>query len=264
MKYISHITDHAEKANNYLLQQYKDRPNIKALLDSIIEPMQKIEDKVYELYIQYYLPVATSYHLDRLGAIIGVNRQGRGDGSYRYAINLGIISNNSGGTPEEIISILKSIYPVDKIEFLESGTAYFQIYVQGLENPHNINKLLLELKPAGVNSPSVIYSDDSNVFRFSERVTGTAASSVRTTNEEAELEVNYSELSLADYELSYDSYEPLEKSYGYAEIIVNKPALELYDDSIYTVNSQDELEMLLDFGDYTIQGGSKLAEDLRN
>ena len=59
MKYISHITDHTEKANSYLLQQYKDRPNIKALLDSIIEPMQKIEDKAYELYIQYYLPVVT-------------------------------------------------------------------------------------------------------------------------------------------------------------------------------------------------------------
>lgn len=264
MKYISHITDHTEKANSYLLQQYKDRPNIKALLDSIIEPMQHIEDKAYELYIQYYLPVATGYHLDRLGAIVGVNRQGRSNDSYRYAINLGIISNNSSATANEIITILKSIYIADKIEYLESGTAYFQIYVQGIEPPESINKLLLELKPAGVSVPSVIYSDDSNVFRFSERVTGTAESSVNTANETAELEVSYAELSLADYELSYDSYEPLEKSHGFAEIIVNKPALELADNAIYLVNIQDELEMLLDFGDYTIQGGSKLAEELRN
>lgn len=264
MKYISHITDHAEKANSYLLQQYKDRPNIKALLDSIIEPMQKIEDKAYELYIQYYLPVATSYHLDRLGAIIGVNRQGRSDDAYRYAVNLGIISNNSGATANEIITILKSIYIADKVEYLESGIAYFQVYVEGKEQPKNINNLLLELKPAGVSTPSVIYSDDSNVFRFSERVTGVAPAEVNTANETAELEVSYAELSLADYELSYDSYEPLEKSNGFAEIIVNKPALELYDDSIYMVDAQDELEMLLDFGDYTIQGGSKLAEELRN
>ncbi len=170
MKYISHITDHKKTANNYLLQQYKDRPNIKALLDSLILPLQTIEDVAYDLYIKYYLPLATSYHLDRLGAIIGVKRLGRSDDTYRYAINLGIISNNSGATADEIIAILKSIYESEKIEYFESGNAYFQIYVQRPDLPEEINRLLLELKPAGVSPPSVIYSDNSNVFRFARPV----------------------------------------------------------------------------------------------
>lgn len=262
MKYISHITDHTEKANGYLLQQYKDRPNIKALIDSIILPMQSIEDTAYDLYIKNYIPVATDYHLDRLGDIIGVDRKARDDDTYRYAINLGIISNNSGASADEIITILKSIYSADRIEYLESGTAYFQIYIQGKEFPANISQLLLELKPAGVSIPSVIYSDDSNVFQFAEKVTETVASVVRSgsSRDEYNLEVRNSSSELSELDLMYDSFKPLDDTFGFAEIIVNRPALELDDDSIYLVDDKDELEMLLAFEDYTIKGGSKLAE----
>lgn len=263
MKYITHITDHSATAYNYLLQQYKDRPKIKALLDGIILPIQQIEDETYDLYIQYYLPVATSYHLDRLGAIIGVERKGRDDDTYRYAINLGIIGNNSGATAEEIITILKSVYEAERVEYFESGTAYFQIYLQSSDLPNNINKLLLELKPVGVSIPSVIYSDDSDVFRFAEKITGVADTEIKDGSNVATLEVA-SSAEVVDFELTYDSYDSLEKSYGFAEIIVNKPALELSDDAIYMVDIQDELEMVLNFGDYTIEGGSKFAEEIRS
>ena len=265
-KYITHFTNHVETANNYLMQQYKDRPNIKALVSSLVEPLQVIEDTTYDLYIKYYLPVATGYHLDRLGAIMQVARKARSDDEFRYAINIAISARSSGGTAVELIEILKNVYIADKIEYLESGSAYFSIFVQSDNIPVGINQLLMNLKPAGVSIPSVIYANNSNIFRLAEKVTENVPSVVRSGigRDEYDMEVQDISSTTSDLELSYDSFKPLDTTLGFGEIIINKPDLVLNDDSNYLVDNIDELQMLLDYGDYKVEGGSRLAEIVSN
>jgi len=260
MKYLEHITNHIEKTKTYFLEQYKNRQKINALLTSIIQPMQDIEDTAYSFYDKADLSVATDYHLDRLGAIIGIEHKARNDSDYRFAISLGIVANNSGGTPEEILAILHNVYENKHIEYLEYGVAYFQIFIQSKYEPKGIQQLLQELKPAGVSKPIVIYAEDDNIFRFSERISEVTQSIVRMDKTEFDTEVVDTLSILSDLQVSYDKLSPLEPTNSFAEIIINRPDLLLDDNATYMVDSNDDLQMVLAFSDYTIKGGSKFAE----
>ena len=91
---IAQINNHSFIAQNNLLTQ-DNRPNIKGLLSAIIEPLQDIEDSLFELYKNRSLTYATGYYLDGIGAIIGEPRDYRNDTDYRLAILVRIISNNA-------------------------------------------------------------------------------------------------------------------------------------------------------------------------
>lgn len=224
---IKHIPDHTILAKDYLLEQYKNKPNINGLLTAIIDPLQDIENKLYEIYRNYSLDEASSYYLDRIGAIIGESRDYRDDHEYKLAILVRIISNNGGGTPEEIILILRSIYSIDSIHYSESGSAYFQICIKAASKPKGINQLLYRLKPAAVAIPAIIYVTNDDIFRFTE------------------------------IESEYD------KS-SYAELIISKYNISLDDDSHYLVKKQTPLNAIYSTGDFTISGGKPFAEIIMN
>ena len=227
--YITHTDNHTIIAKDYLLEQYKNKPNINGLLTAIIDPLQDIENKLYEIYRNYSLAEASSYYLDRIGAIIGESRDYREDHEYKLAILVRIISNNGGATPEEIILVLRSIYSIDSIHYSESGSAYFQICIKAASKPKGINQLLYRLKPAAVAIPSIIYISHDDLFRFTE----------------------------VESEYDYDNS-------AYAELIISKYNINLDDDSHYLVKKQTPLNAIYNTGDFTISGGKPFAEIIMN
>lgn len=77
--YLSREENHLKIAKGYLPEQYKNRPNLEGLLTAIIQPLQDIEDKLYELYKNFSLAEARGYYLDRIGTITGELRNYRTD-----------------------------------------------------------------------------------------------------------------------------------------------------------------------------------------
>ena len=118
---ISQTTAHVTEALDNLLQQFKDKPNLQALLTSYVDQIQDLEDAFYGLMTGQWLDNAEGAQLDRTGDIIGEDRQGRYDEDYRLALRARIKINLCEGTPEEIIDIfllltesaveLKEYYP---------------------------------------------------------------------------------------------------------------------------------------------------------
>lgn len=58
-EHITRVNNHTNIAKDYLLEQYKNKPNINNLLTSIIDPLQDMEDKLYEIYKNYSLDEAS-------------------------------------------------------------------------------------------------------------------------------------------------------------------------------------------------------------
>ena len=262
-KYITNTKNHVSIAKEYLLEQYKNRKNIEGFLTSIISPLQDIENTLYSIYKNSSLFIASGCYLDRIGAIIGEDRNFRKDDEYKLALFIRIIGNNGGGTPEELLVILRNIYKVNYLEYFESGEAYFQIYIESNNSLNGINNILDKLKPAGVSPPSIIYSKSNNVFRFSESSKTSSAFIVKNLQSQSTMQTQKNELDKEDMQITFDSFDIPKNTYGYAEIIVHKFDIKLNDNELYLINKENSLETIMSYKDFSINGGSCFAEVIR-
>lgn len=256
---IAQINNHSFIAQNNLLTQ-DDKPNIKGLLNAIITPLQSIEDNLFELYKNRSLTYATGCYLDGIGAIIGELRDYRNDTDYRLAILVRIISNNGGGTAEEILVIVSSIYKDSQIAYTECGQAFFQIHIQQEAKPIGINQLLKKLKPVGVSTPIISHSNTDCCFRFSESnkevgtliyATGDIQKAAKTASDE-------------NIDITFGTFESSINALAFAEIIVNKSDLKLSNGNKYLIAKKKKLQVLRSYQDYTIKGGGAFSELITN
>lgn len=102
-----------------LLEQFKDKPNIEAVLTSYLEQTNDLEDVYESLLNERSISTAVGSQLDLLGALVNEPRLGRSDSVYRLAILTRIGINNSEGTPNQILSLLKNITGATKVNMWE-------------------------------------------------------------------------------------------------------------------------------------------------
>ena len=147
-----------------LIEQFRDAPNIIALLTPFLTQEQELEASAFEILIDTALPNAIGEQLDGIGRIVGEPRFGRTDADYRIAINARILVNQSEGTPEELIAIVNALISAStSITFTESFPAEFEIEttdaitVSGTQ----VGKFVIQAKPAGVHG----------IFRWHETAT---------------------------------------------------------------------------------------------
>jgi len=256
---VVQINNHNFIAKNNLLTQ-DHRPNIKGLLNAIIEPLQDIENNLFELYKNRSLTNASGYYLDGIGAIIGEPRDYRNDTDYKLAILVRIISNNGGGTAEEILVILSSIYKDSQIAYTECGQAFFQIHIQQEVKPIGINQLLRKLKPVGVSTPIISHSSTNHYFGFSE-----SNKEVGTLLYVTDATYKAKSTVLGDnIAITFGTFAASLDASAFAEIIVNRSSLKLDDGNKYLVNKKKELKILKSYQDYTIKGGGAFSELITN
>lgn len=116
---MSYISTHVQDAENRLLEQYKNQPNISALLDSFIGPIQEIEDGLEALNNNRGVNFAMGVQLDRLGDLVGIARGTMLDDAYRIRIKIRIIQNLSQGEPERLIQVYSGLIGASLVEIQE-------------------------------------------------------------------------------------------------------------------------------------------------
>lgn len=75
------------------------------LIQTLLEPLERTEQALVDLYYRRRLAVATGRLLDFLGAVVGESRQGRGDSDYRQVITAVIAINRSSGNRADVTKI---------------------------------------------------------------------------------------------------------------------------------------------------------------
>ena len=155
-----------------LLEQFKDKPNIESILTTYISEVQDLEDTYFSLLNERGINTAVGNQLDILGALVNEQRLGRDDELYRIAILTRIGINNSEGTPNEIMSLLKNIENATKVKMWEHFPVS-SIYYTNTEFTGNVcaSESLQLMSPATSANVVVIYDPFEEAFAPYELVT---------------------------------------------------------------------------------------------
>lgn len=171
------ISDHYERANALLASQFRDtlpgeaKNNMQKLLKGLIDSMQEIDNQNQELIFERFLQTAQGVQLDGIGQIVGLARvPGQTDQSYREDIQFQIFINQSNGTPEEAIQILKYLTDASKVWYFDMFPAAYEMATNGLTfPPHPVDLVtaIQQISPAGVNYVPIVAIYDNVPFTFS-------------------------------------------------------------------------------------------------
>lgn len=148
--------------------------NINKLVDALLSQVQALDGATLNVLILRYLNTATGRVLDSVGDIVGEVRTdidantytataSAADDRYRDKIKKRVFVNNASGTPEEMISILKSFLPAGAVvSFYEVYPAKVIIAINNDPIPAGLQAFMQTVAPAGVN---LELDDEDDVFR---------------------------------------------------------------------------------------------------
>jgi len=146
-----------------LLQQYKNKPRFKSILEASNNQADDLEDGLFEIRDDYWVTTATGVQLDTIGEIVGEERNGRNDTDYRQAILFRIQTNYGSGEPETVIFVFTNIYGATNCQLLFVGNATLQVYTDVIIDSQQFNDLL-DIIPSGVGLYVIFGSDNPFVF----------------------------------------------------------------------------------------------------
>jgi hypothetical protein len=117
--------------NNLLIQQFKEKPKFKAILDAIANKCNDIEDAIFELINEYNIENGSGIQLDIIGKILGLNRDGRNDTAYKTLLKIKAEINFGSGTPETIIKTVQKLYNATDVQIDFVYPAKIQLWQDG-------------------------------------------------------------------------------------------------------------------------------------
>lgn len=132
---IAKITDHwIETVSGYILEQYKDASNWKAILKSVIDKYSEIEDEIWKLapILDFKCRVKgerpTGALLDFIAGIMNVEREvGESDADF-YARFVSDIGSDDAGTPDNVIYNASILSGDAHPQYMDEAQATFFVY----------------------------------------------------------------------------------------------------------------------------------------
>ncbi len=171
------IPNYYERAIALLASQFQikmpdgTRTNFQKMLFAIITQIQEIQTQENLLIQMRSLDTAQGEQLDGLGQIIGLARiPGQSDALYRQALQFQIFVNESSGTPEQVIQILKFLTQANIVFYDEFYPASYLMTTDGLifpDDPSDIVGVIQASSPAAVEFIGVTAIYDTVPFVFS-------------------------------------------------------------------------------------------------
>lgn len=155
---VTQITDHVVQAKDRLITQYKEQPNIEAIVETYASQRQEVETVLFQLLNERSIDTAVGQQLDLLGDILDEPRTGLTDNIYSVRLLNKISQLNSEGTAEDLINIYKILMQADSVQYGEIQPAHVVLLAI---NPNPIGELseiaqsLEGAKPAGVSIQAI-------------------------------------------------------------------------------------------------------------
>lgn len=169
MATLEQNAEHVTEALARLLEQFKHRPNLEALISALVSQIQDVENSAFDLYLERWVDSATGVNLDNLGELVGQPREGRLDGEYRRWIKARILVNRTNGHGDDLIRIAELVLgTLENFELIEYYPAAYNIVVTNYpDDPQTLFDIFFAAKPAGVGFIlEVSESSPEDLFRF--------------------------------------------------------------------------------------------------
>jgi hypothetical protein len=154
------ITNHFERALALLAGQFQESDpegeltKFQRLIKAFVASFQDADNVDMDLLFDRAIDTAVGEQLDGLGEILGAERlDGESDDDYRERLKFQIYINNSNGTPEEVIAVLKFLTNANTIWYNELNYAAYQMTTDGTtfpDPPEQLVEAIQSVSPAGV------------------------------------------------------------------------------------------------------------------
>jgi hypothetical protein len=121
MTYPNYKSTHVLEAYNMLIEQFKNKPILNALLAIYIEKFQEIEDVFSDIYDAQLLASSTGSALYEIGNIEGITMTSLSDAAYRAIIEQVQFTNNSSGDLNTILEFISLFGAYSYLNVLSGG-----------------------------------------------------------------------------------------------------------------------------------------------
>jgi hypothetical protein len=167
---ILHVGDHKERAVAELLFVNRMRPRIVALVRALAGGVQLLEDPMFDFITGWNVDLVSGDALDVFGTIVGEQRQGLDDATYRRFIRARVKANVSEGTRDELIEIWQLIMAADVVRYFDALPAGFSLYALRTTFLDDTTRgrakaFMQDVKPAGV-AMELIEGLSTNAFTY--------------------------------------------------------------------------------------------------
>ncbi len=114
-----HITDHFERGLDRLIEQFRELPNLEALLEALIIPIQELEDVIFDMLDSRSIFNAMGLQLDLYGDLLNKARAGLADDEYRIVLLAKVAQNISEGTAEDVMQVYQLLMRASYVQYYE-------------------------------------------------------------------------------------------------------------------------------------------------
>lgn len=171
---LTEITDYIARARSRILTQYREKPNLVAIISEIADAVQALESALFDVVEQTAIGTAVGVWLDRLGSLVGEERASEGDVLFRRYILARVRANISEGALEDVIAVVHAWYgtPYPGLIVSDLGRCSFLVDLDSSDVDQGpvdrLVKLLRDTRAAGVNGQLLYQLQGSpKIFRFS-------------------------------------------------------------------------------------------------
>jgi len=135
-----------------LTSMFANQPNTTGILKSLLWLEQDLENAIYTVILALILSGASNTSLDILGDLVFCTRNGDSDAVYLQRILIQVATNNSKGTPDEMINLVSLVYAGVNARYLDGPVGGdFSIFGPTTTTTSNF---LLMLKSLGAARPA--------------------------------------------------------------------------------------------------------------
>lgn len=171
---LSQVSD----AVKLLIQQFRGKPHVEALLSSYIKQVQELETAIFLVHTQRQFALAEGTQLDGIGQIVGLQRNGADDSFYRVLLMLKVLVNRSKANVDDIILMVHTLSgDVADFEVREfaTGVAEFELEIFDILDADQaeiqwVHKFLSLMRGAGIRCLTFYPNDaaltDTHIFSF--------------------------------------------------------------------------------------------------
>jgi hypothetical protein len=166
---ITLITNHASQALERLREQYKNKPQLIALINSWHGQIQELEEVLFGLTTSRSIETSIGYQLDLLGQLLNKSREGRSDEEYRIVLLAKVAQNISRGTPEDVIGVFKILTSSSQVQLSDGYNGEVYLLADHTLTQDQINTILREMDsvvPAGVRVNALGSFDPDDSFAY--------------------------------------------------------------------------------------------------
>lgn len=103
------VNNRVEIAKSYLLSQFKDKPNINALVDALVSELQELENVINNVQTVRTLEGSYGWWTDQIGNELDISRGNYADNDFKTAIKIAMAKQTASASVEDILRIVSLI-----------------------------------------------------------------------------------------------------------------------------------------------------------